>query len=178
MSSRLDVGVASDEDPAPIGKAYRSKLQVILNAVCGVGIAAIALGSGFGDPVPDERPACLVIGSLASIWSVRVIRTGIYVRRDGLLVRAIAGTRLCRWEDIAGFDQLRANRHKNGAAYIAVRLNDGSHVKTAGLTGMRDRTFARVVLGELNEHLQTHRAGDASARDSPSNRPDDAREVT
>jgi hypothetical protein len=76
-------------------------------------------------PLASARPWLAVLWVLPLAAAAWVVRTGVDVDRDGLTVRAVAGSRRVRWDDLAGLaadgrGRLSAVRRGGGAVRLPV----------------------------------------------------------
>lgn len=85
-----------------------------------------------------------------------MFRPAIVVTEDRVIVRGWIRTRTESWSNIAGFGFARANPLNRSVVYIEVRLNDGSRLRTPGLTAASKRSkFALRTIAAL-EALRPH----------------------
>lgn len=97
-----------------------------------------------------------VIALVGLVLITMMFRPAIVVTDDDVMVRGCIRTRTESWANIAGFGFARAHPLNRSVVYIEVRLDDGSRLRTPGLTAAsRTSKFALRTTAAL-EALRPH----------------------
>jgi hypothetical protein len=133
-------------------KVFSNPALVSLGVIGGLFCGAIGLGEMLIDTSIGERVA-FGICFLAGVWlAVRASRSGIVVDSGGVEVRGWARTRRATWANVAGFEAIPGSPFSspiNRSVYLAVRLQDGTHLSTGGLGANRPGAYTNKLLAEM-----------------------------
>jgi len=150
------------DGPPQDRKVFNNPVWVSLGVITGLFCGAIALGEMLIDTSIAERVG-FGICFLASAWlAVRASRSGIVVDAGGVEVRGWARTRRATWSNVAAFEAIPGsplNSPINRSVYLAVRLQDGTHLSTGGLAANRPGAYTNKLLAEMEARRPQHADG-------------------
>ena len=156
--SRISEAEELDKELKPALRiVYRSIGMTIVSALGYALFAACLVYYAFQD-IPIAVAAIFAVFGAIALYLAVFVRSGIVATAAGVEVRALWRTHFAAWDNIAGFTKVHASA-LNSSVYIAVRLNDGTVLKSPGLTSSKNGRFGGEVMAELQRLL-----GDAKQR--------------
>ncbi|GLW32111.1 hypothetical protein Areg01_50500 [Actinoplanes regularis] len=109
----------------------------------------------------------VVAGLLAAVWTVgawRILRLGVYVSPEGVLIRGLLRSRVMSWREIAGVRLHRAThrlgpwRIESGNTVLLERLNGGTVYTELWEKGLDFHSQPGVFLAVYHEIRNRHRS--------------------
>jgi hypothetical protein len=136
----------------------RSKNWLGCLGCCVVGALFAYLAVLFGAPVLLE----IAYGVIAAAWFLagfRCARAGIFIAREGVVVRGVTGTRNLAWRNIVGAGLASGSIFNASSRVVGVKLSDGEVVgpSTLGTTenSQRGQYLVRQLARLLDEARPT-----------------------
>jgi Bacterial PH domain len=140
---------------------YRSREQALIGATFGAVVVFVCL-TGVGVASASSAPAVIAFGAVAVIVAIaiwRVVRCGVLVDDEGVVIRNPTRTARFAWHEI---DHIAVVHHGAYPKIAEVRLRDGQAMRAWGIQGPnpdvrpRNRSAERLV-DALNAELAQRR---------------------